>query len=256
MPRKTKPETTRDTTAKRLKAFYAAHEPQGALVRVSRRLFKLAELAGLTDARTLKRSERHTIYTRAAAAGFADSPEAADLRRELADIEKWNRKYKKKKVDTPKPATAGNSYEITINFDACRLVGFLPGEIVEATEAHDLRVWDIAAVEEKEDEAFRVGRVVAISPEEITIRTDASEKTFTRAALAFEGRVKPEPVAHVDGMDVEQLKKWAVLKVKLANLDDDITDCTQRLKLEREIYDLEHPTGANDWSAWEEDDED
>jgi hypothetical protein len=188
MPRKTKSETTRDTTARRLKAFYASHETQSARVRISRRLFKLAELAGLTDVRTLKWSERHTIYTRAAAAGFANSPEAIELRRELGKIEKWRKEYKRKQADKAKTSPDENDYSVTIRTDVCRIVGFLPGEIVRAVEAHDLRVWDIAAVEEKEGELPCVGRVIAISAEEITICTDASEKTFTRADLVKEKR--------------------------------------------------------------------
>jgi hypothetical protein len=33
---------------------------------------------------------------------------------------------------------------------------------------------------------------------------------------------------------------------------DDITNCSAILKLEKQIYDLEHPPGTDDWSAWEE----
>ncbi|HYY97592.1 MAG TPA: hypothetical protein VE642_03325 [Pyrinomonadaceae bacterium] len=36
------------------------------------------------------------------------------------------------------------------------------------------------------------------------------------------------------------------------NARDDITDCSTRFKLEKEIYDIEHPVDLDDWSAWEE----
>jgi hypothetical protein len=43
------------------------------------------------------------------------------------------------------------------------------------------------------------------------------------------------------------------LRQRLDEMDDDITDCSARMKLEKEIYDLEHPKDSDNWSAWEGD---
>lgn len=139
------------------------------------------------------------------------------------------------------------------------ICGFIVGEQIEIREVTDLKVWEIGAVQKRVDDGcIYIGRVVAVDAHSITLRDDERDKHFDRAELAFIGRVKPEPVGRVDGMDVETLKKWAALKVRLANVDaDGITNCTARLKLERELYDLEHPPeGLDDWGAWEEREDD
>lgn len=48
--------------------------------------------------------------------------------------------------------------------------------------------------------------------------------------------------------------KLRALRKRLARLerDDDITDCSAILRLEKQIFDLEHPVDVDDWSAWEE----
>lgn len=133
------------------------------------------------------------------------------------------------------------------------ICGFIIGEQIEITEVPDLKVWEIGAVQKRVDDGCTyIGRVVAVDAHSITLRDDECDKHFDRAELDFVGRVKPEPVGRVDGMDVETLKKWAALKVRLAHIDaDDITNCTARLDLERELFDLEHPKPVDDWSAWE-----
>jgi hypothetical protein len=42
---------------------------------------------------------------------------------------------------------------------------------------------------------------------------------------------------------------------RLNEEDDQIIRCSERYKLEKQLYDLEHPENWNDWSKWEEDEE-
>lgn len=134
--------------------------------------------------------------------------------------------------------------DITIRVDVCRIAGFVGGDIIRADAALDLREWDIAAVKREGADWFFVGRVVAVSPESITVRGDESEYTYDRAELAFEGRVKPEPIGRDDGLTDEQRDELAALRKKLDRLggeDDQIIRCTARYELEKKIYDIEHP---------------
>jgi hypothetical protein len=45
-----------------------------------------------------------------------------------------------------------------------------------------------------------------------------------------------------------QSEQIATLRGKLDRLGDDITDSTQRFKIEREIYDLEHEADTDEWA--------
>jgi hypothetical protein len=46
---------------------------------------------------------------------------------------------------------------------------------------------------------------------------------------------------------VEYAERLAVLRTRLANLGDDITDSTERFKIERAIYDLEREQERDEW---------
>lgn len=143
---------------------------------------------------------------------------------------------------------------ITVAYDICRIAGFVLGDIVKAVAARDLRVWDIAAVKREGADRLFVGRVAAISPETITVRGDATEYTYERDKLAFEGRVKPEPIGRDDGLTDEQRDQLDGLRRKLERLgdeDDQIIRCSARYELEKKIYDIEHPVAppydADEW---------
>ena len=52
--------------------------------------------------------------------------------------------------------------------------------------------------------------------------------------------------------EVERRLRYLRAHLKSLNDQDEITTCSARFRLEKEIFDLEHPTDPNDWSAWEE----
>lgn len=134
--------------------------------------------------------------------------------------------------------------DITIMVDACRIVGLVSGDIVRAHATRNLRVWDIAAVKRADKASYFIGRVTAVSPKSITVRGDATEHTYDRAELEFEGKVNPEPVGRDDGLTDERRDELAGLRRKLDRLgdeDDQIIRCSARYELEKKIYDIEHP---------------
>ncbi|MFL6282747.1 MAG: hypothetical protein ACJ74Q_06225 [Pyrinomonadaceae bacterium] len=69
----------------------------GQLNRVSRRINKLAAVAGVEGTHGRKFPDYHTIYTLACERGFEQSAEAKDLRRELSDIEQFHAEKRTKK---------------------------------------------------------------------------------------------------------------------------------------------------------------
>ena len=54
--------------------------------------------------------------------------------------------------------------------------------------------------------------------------------------------------------DAETKQKLDNLRRRLDYVRDDILGCTERMELEKQIYDLEHPIGGdwNHWSEWED----
>jgi hypothetical protein len=148
-----------------------------------------------------------------------------------------------------------------VHYIACHSLnncGFVTGETVRATGTADLRAGDIACVHKVGEECWNIGRVEAIDAERVTLRfdedCDPERATYRRSELDFEGRVDPEPVGRWDGPTPEQSERLDQLRKRLAGIDaDDCTNSSALLKIEREIYDIEHPpVGLDDWSEWED----
>jgi hypothetical protein len=249
MPRQTKTSTPADTTAERLKNFYtwSSRASRSELSRMSRRLFALADAAGLPNVRATAYNERHTIYTRAAEAGFGASPEADRLRAQLARFEA---EQAPQQQTSPPVATSRKKEPRLWNVamtNTCECVGFVQGEIVQATEADDLRVGEIAALKHKGGKTITVGRLTAISDTSVTVLSYDEQDTASRADLEFLGRVNPEPIGRSDGPDKAAQARLAQLRKRLDGVNiDDITNSTVAMKIEREIYDIEHPPKLND----------
>lgn len=145
--------------------------------------------------------------------------------------------------------------------------GFVRGEIVKARPASDLRPGDIAAVKVKGDSEVIVSRVAAVDKMTITLRCDdhdpdeCDDHTFKLAALSFLGRVDADPVGRWDAPTGEDLKHLQHLRQKLEEVSS-YTDwenvlSSTRYRIEKQIYDIEHPTGSDpdDWSEWEKDEQ-
>jgi hypothetical protein len=133
-------------------------------------------------------------------------------------------------------------------------LGFVCGEGVSATEAEDLKVWDIAAIEQTRDEPAAIGRVLAITADSVTIRRVKGDETYGLRGLSFLGRVNPEPVGKDDGLTDEQRATLKRLHDKLDRLgdeDDQIIRCSARYEIEKQIFDITHPADVDDWSKWE-----
>lgn len=78
-----------------------------------------------------------------------------------------------------------------------------------------------------------------------TTSLDSEPEVETKAALRARTN---QPSA------AETKQKLDDLRRRLDYVRNDILGCTERMKLEKQIYDLEHPIGGdwNDWSEWEE----
>jgi hypothetical protein len=258
------PRANVDTTAKRLRAVY---EPDGKymggnLNRISRRLNKLAEKAGIERPGATPYSERHTLYTLAVERGLGDSPEARELRAELDRVAAWRVDFELrtgKKEEKREPQNdRSRTYRVALapGDGGAENIGYIEGETLHCEEAAAfLKVGDAAVAWENDDDDAEVGRVIAADADTFTIRAarqngEYRETTFTRAACAWAGRV----TGTTSGLEPEQEELLTKLRSRLAGVDaDDITNSTSLLKIEREIYDIEHPpTGLNDWSEWEE----
>jgi len=95
-------------------------------------------------------------------------------------------------------------------------------------------------------------------PARTTAQTEREAKE--RAALLFRmqsqlaqmagrasGRRPSAPDVDEHARRVKYAERLAVLRTRLANLGDDITDSTERFKIEREIYDLEREQERDEW---------
>ena len=151
-------------------------------------------------------------------------------------------------------ARAAETYDLTLT-ETIPHLGLIKGDVVQAAAATNIKVWEIASLWRPGAAASKIGRVTAIDADSITLRLATAERTYSLTELEFLGRVNPEPVGRHDGLSDEQRDRLRELRRRLDKVDaDDITSSTSLLKLEREIYDIEHPTGtkdSNDWSAWE-----
>ena len=251
--------------AERLKAIYSpdsgAH--RGILSRLSRRLFKLADLAGIPDARRTAYSHRHEIYTRACELGHGESNEARELCREIVSVEGRLETRRRLAAEAPTaPAEVKPKRELVKADDYFSLVGLCRDEVFEmfeVKEGEDLKHWDACMVREKGEESDYMGRVIVCSAQPLTYRLeDGEEYTTPRAQIEKLYRVNPKPVGKADNLTDKERERAEWLRGKLEELgeeDDQIIRCTAPYKYEKELFDILQPIDADDWSQWEEDEE-
>jgi hypothetical protein len=160
-----------------------------------------------------------------------------------------------------KPTAKKNEYVVRL-FDPAGIIGYAAGECLAVEEAaRSLKVGDPASAWADEDDNATSGRVVAADADTFTIREDDGEETtFNRRTCAWAGRVTGtcSRLARDEQERVEQIKKALE---KLGDEDDQILRCTAGYKLEKELFDIEHPItrdgeDSNDWGAWEEKEQD
>jgi len=253
----------------RLRRFYlpTSYADHASLHKVTRRLYKLAEAAGLRDVRRRKLGERHMLYAESVALGFEQSGEAKELRSTLRECEEWIASWTKpeeeEKHEERRTAPQGRTEWHIVQRKSGPHLGFIAGDVVKATAADNIRAWEIVALWEHGSDVAHTGRVVAITKDAITVRFNNCEKTFDRSELEFLGRVDPEPIEYEPDFDLsnDERKRIADLEKQIEKLgreDDQILRCTKRYELEKQIFDIRHPltTGkadnSDDWSAWEE----
>jgi hypothetical protein len=103
-----------------------------------------------------------------------------------------------------------------------------------------------------------IGRVVGVEHDRRPIETTLPIRPYDeREARTVKLDWNPAPGSgrvKKPKSDANDRRRLTELKSRLDGLDDDITDCTARMKLEKAIFDIEHPKDEdwNDWSAWEE----
>jgi hypothetical protein len=106
-------------------------------------------------------------------------------------------------------------------------------------------------------EVFAYGRVCAVERDRRPVETTLGLRPYDeREGVTTALGPTPQqarPYYPKDGASNDP--RLADLKRRLKDLgeeDDQIIRCTERYKLEKEIFDLEHPIDSDDWSAWEE----
>jgi hypothetical protein len=149
------------------------------------------------------------------------------------------------------PPEEAEIYYVGVRSDDATIIGYVKGETLVAEEARrTLKVGDPASAWHHPDDKATTGRVVAADADTFTLRTGRhAEHTFDRRTCAWAGLV----VGVESKFTEEEEKRLDALRKRLEGVDaDDITSSTALLKIEREIYDIEHPKDADDWGAWEE----
>jgi hypothetical protein len=181
-----------------------------------------------------------------------------------------------RKKDSTKGGRAENSQRhaaLTIDRGNLEPFGILPGDTLtlELIDGDPREGELIALCNRRTGEWGGVGRYFASqgdNPEEFNARyypvywasggamaVEKADYAAYRVAGYFRP-LKPVPDEEADAppADEDRAAQIARLKARLARLneDDEITTCSARFKLEKQIFDLEHPIDSDDWSAWEE----
>jgi hypothetical protein len=112
-------------------------------------------------------------------------------------------------------------------------------------------------------EVYAFGRVCGVErdrrPLETTLELRPYDEREGGPTTRIDGPVPRATSAEAEKpkVDADTARRLSELRARLKRLDeedDQIIRCTDRFKLETEIYDIEHPKEPdwNDWSAWEE----
>lgn len=147
-------------------------------------------------------------------------------------------------------------YNLNITDDRLGLLGLVRGDKCKVYEADDIKPGDAVALELKGELDTDAGRVVSLDAEQITIRDDDGDASYRRAEILRARRIDYLNPTKIDPLTEDERKRVNKLRKELDKLDgedDQIIRCTRRYKLEKEIFDIEHPVDTDDWGAWEED---
>jgi hypothetical protein len=144
-------------------------------------------------------------------------------------------------------------YRLVISGDSLHNLGTVGGDACDVYEADDLKPGDAAAIDCADFDGPACGRVVKVTAKTITIRDACGDARIRRAGVTRTGRIDTLNPYKSDPLNDAERKRVTELRQRLARVDaDDITNSTSLLKIDREIYDIEHPpVGLDDWSAWE-----
>jgi hypothetical protein len=222
--------------------------------------YERAYLEALKDFGGTGRDSPHGVRLRELAAEIDERVVAA---RRAAARETEERSPSRKSVIIRVPGRRSpGDITITISRDCLQCVGLVAGDEVRATPTDDLKPGDVAAVQGRGADHYCLGRVVASGATHITLRDDEGDFTRELAALVWTGRVdhkNPTKGSTLPEAERERVEELRERIEKLGREDDQIIRCTALYKLEKEIFDIEHPVGkgegSDDWGAWEEADD-
>jgi hypothetical protein len=164
----------------------------------------------------------------------------------------------------PQPQAEAYPYkrlDILISEEGLDVFGLLPGDILTAEPCpDDPQCGDFLVMYKKgESEEWCCGRfdgfVDCETGRKYSVKwMDGGYYLYRDTEYwAYKATTIHRPVKHGEAAESETERRLKRLRARLEKINaDDITNSTAILKLEKEIYDLEHPVDLDDWSAWEE----
>ncbi|MFL6207463.1 MAG: hypothetical protein ACJ74W_01360 [Pyrinomonadaceae bacterium] len=169
-------------------------------------------------------------------------------------------KQSQAQTQTDQPATPahppstydGNQTRIRVaeGDDDLAAVGINAGDYLFADEAErELQPGELAALLRIGAETWAAGVVTTITPDEITLDEGGQTRTFTRADLEticrvtwYARRFRPAPATPAG-----RIKQLRARLERLDEEDDQIIRCTERFRVEKQIYDLEREQARDEW---------
>jgi hypothetical protein len=241
------------------KRFPSTYKPGGVCLRTyTQRCWGVHEGAAYGRVVAIER-DRQTVETTLSLRPYDEREGPATTRLEVSP---WPEG--KEKPTTPhaivKPRATKPLYDIRIHDDILANLGLVRGDAPLVYPADDLKLGDAASVELRDQPCAFVGRVVAIDAESITLRNEDGDETLKRSEIVRAGRIDLLNVPKRDALTGDERERVNKLRKRLDDLggeDDQIIRCTARYEIEKQIFDIEHPTveDPDDWSAWEEEGE-
>jgi hypothetical protein len=149
----------------------------------------------------------------------------------------------------------GLLYILTVDSDILNNLGLIAGEACDVYAADDLRPGDAAALKVRGYKFAMCGRVVFTDADQITLRNEDGEESVARADIITAGRIDHLNPWKIDPLTADERTRVNKLREKLNDVndeDDQVIRCTERYRLEKLIFDIEHPVGGDpeDWNEW------